>query len=126
MVLMSCCTSAWSVVGFWSYFAIWLASWPMNDSGSVAKVRFMFGSAGLSSGPYGGLTDDMSLFDPVHGPMSVSFGSVSPVGSASLGCSAHCVSPVWPAIIAMALGVEGPNVVWWKLSNSVNRSAYCQ
>ena len=42
------------------------------------------------------------------------------------GCSAHWVRPDWPAIIAIAFGVDGPITVWWKSSNSVNALAYCQ
>src|SRR5208282_348220 len=53
------------------------------------------------------------------------FGSVKPVGSASEGCLTHCVSPTWPAIMAIAFGVDGPVAVWWKLSNRTNWSAYC-
>ena len=42
-----------------------------------------------------------------------------------VGCFTHCVSPTCAPIMAIAFGVDGPVAVWWKLSNSAKRSAYC-
>ena len=108
----------------------------MNDSGRVAKVRLTCGGKDVngpvwlvpfvaSSGPYGGGTAALSLTLPGNGALSVRFGSVRPLASASPGCVAHCVSPTCAAIIAIAFGVDGPVAVWWKLSNNTKRSAYC-
>jgi hypothetical protein len=72
--------------------------------------------------------------EPGNGPGSPTTGS-PPVAAttglatlllASFGCSAHCVRPDWPEIIASAFGVEAEVTVMWKLSNSAKRSAYCQ
>ena len=40
-----------------------------------------------------------------------------------VGCLTQWVSPDWPAIMAMAFGVDGPMVVWKTLSNRVKRLA---
>ena len=121
---------------------IWL---PMNDSGSVANVRLTWfvgvevnGNAVFevngpfpllaSSGPYGGLVVAVSLTVPGNGALSVTLGSVNPVGSACAGMldPLRIAHGIWPAIIAIAFGVDGPMMVWRKLSNRAKRSAYCQ
>ena len=40
-----------------------------------------------------------------------------------LGCFTHCVSPAWPARIAIAFGVEGVSSVAKMLSKIVKRLA---
>ena len=66
---------------------------------------------------------------PQNGTLSLTRGNWKLLGVPAVNgaepCLTHCVSPPWPAISAMALGVEGPLIVMWKLSITTKRSAYC-
>src|SRR5271166_5103617 len=101
----------------------------MKESAKLAKVRldagFVDGALPLSVGCFwlGGVKT--SRADPQKGcgsPVTGRAALVVLMLLPSVGYLTHCVFPDWPAIMAMAFGVEGPITVSKKLSKSVNLS----
>src|ERR1039458_1355947 len=104
----------------------------MKDSGKLANVKldagFELTPPGLSTGCFS-LGGVRSRADPQNGcgsPTTGRWALVVLILRPNPGCLTHCVIPDWPAIMAMAFGVEGPITVSKKLSKSVKGSAYCQ
>ena len=86
--------------------------WGMNRS--VAQVHALLY---VAERPLTGVAKQLEV-----GPLRLLYDTptgvpAEPALAPSSLCSAHWVSPDWPAIRAIALGVEGPIVVWRKLSN---------
>src|SRR5208282_1145536 len=96
----------------------------MKESGRLANVRLddglELGAPPLSVGCL--LPTVRSRADPQNGWGSPTTGSAALVVlilRPKPGCLTHCVIPDWPAIMAIAFGVEGPITVSKKLSKSV-------
>src|SRR5580700_2494547 len=147
---MSFVTSGRSKAGLRSWSVNQLIHPPMKVSGNVAKVRLeaMLSDVYHSLGDPAGSrpTTVLSNSEPHQGcgsstkggpcvvavPVKVSplivplIGPVRPswvASRVSLGCFTHCVSPDWPAMTAIAFGVEGVSSVAKLLSKMVKRLA---
>src|SRR5271165_6909812 len=126
---MSFCRSAKSPVGLRSCWLSDANALPVRVKGRLANVRLICALLALSPGLIGCLSEffNGSLAEPQSGSGSPSTGT--PIESAALaltliasvlGCLTHWVEPDWPAIIAIAFGLEGPMIVWKTLSKRTN------